>query len=210
MDQHVAQPLAEIPPGYMRNPYGHLVPVGSIKPSVLLQHETVVKMCGEALMVHQALATFREEMFDSVDAFMALLSQEYGAKPRSSGNTALESFDGLAKVEISTGHFLTFGPELDVAKSLIDECLTKWSEGSNENLKALVNDAFAVGDGGKLQVDRVLALRRVSIDDPVWKRAMDAIGDALKVSRSKRYIRFHTRPNVDAKWEQITLDMARV
>lgn len=195
---------------YMLNVFGSWIPKRMIPPQTLLEDQTVRDMVGRAAEMHQALVAFRENAFDTVDAFMALLAEQYGAKGRSNANTQLTSFDGRLKVEISTGNFLTLGPELQAAKLLIDECLSRWSEGANDNLRAIVNDAFAVGAEGKLRVDRILALRRVAIDDPAWKRAMEAISDAVRVTRSKRYVRFHRRENESAPWEQITLDVARV
>jgi hypothetical protein len=199
-----------VPEDMMENPHGHWVPKKAIRPDVLLEDQVVHPLCQQALKMQAQLLEFRTNAFSDVDGFMIVLADKYGAKPRSASNTLFTSFDGLWKVEVSTGHFLTLGPELDAAKSLIDECLTLWSAGANENIQALVNDAFAVGEGGRLRVDRVLALRRVEITDPKWKRAMEAISDAVRTTHSKRYIRFHRRDNADDPWRQITLDVARV
>jgi hypothetical protein len=198
------------PEGTMVSVHGYFVPISKIRPDVLLQDQTVRHLCERAQDMQALLAAFRHDAFSDADAFLLVLAEKYNAKPRSASNTTMESFDGLLKVEVSTGHFLTLGPEISAAKSLIDECLTAWSEGGNDNLRAIVNQAFAVGEGGKLRIDRILALRRTEIADPVWKRAMEAISDAVKATHSKRYIRFHKRENADAPWVQITLDMARV
>ena len=37
-----------------------------------------------------------------------------------------------------------------------------------------------------------------------------AIGDAVRVTHSKRYVRFYRRPRHDVDWEQISLDLSRV
>jgi hypothetical protein len=209
MDMEVTQaPVSTA--GMMLNAHGYWVPERLVRPETKLEDQTVKMLCGRAREMRGQLASFRFEAFADVDQFMEILAERYGAKPRSTGNTTLTSFDGLQKVEISTGHFLTLGPELQSAKSLIDECLEEWSEGANDNLKVLVNDAFAVGEGGKLRVDRILALRRVDIADAKWQRAMAAISDAIRVTHSKRYVRFHERTDANAPWKQIALDVARV
>ncbi len=189
---------------------GKMNPKRWVRPAVLLEDQTVHDMCDRAAALSATLAAFRESMFDDVEAFLNLISEKYGAKPRSRGTVSLLSYDGLLRVEVSTGHFLSLGPELQAAKSLIDDCLTAWSEGANENLRAIVNDAFEVGAEGKLRVDRILALRRVAIDDHKWRAAMEAISDAVRVTHSKRYVRFHQRATPDTPWKQIVLDVARV
>jgi hypothetical protein len=208
MDGDTAAPA--VPDDLIMRSDGSFISRRMLRPDVLLQDQVVHLLCDRAQAVQQQLLAFREAAFSDVDEFLGVLTDKYGAKPRRGSNTTLESIDGLFRVEISTGHFLTLGPELQAAKSLIDECLIEWSAGGNDNLRALVNDAFDVGTEGSIRVDRILALRRVVIEDAKWKRAMEAISDAVRVTRSKRYIRFHQRPNADAKWQQISLDIARV
>jgi hypothetical protein len=198
-----------VPDDLVLTPGGGWVSRSRMRPDVLLQDQTVLMLCQRAMQMQKALLEFREAAFSDVDEFLVVLAEKYGAKNRRGSNTTLETLDGLFRVEVSTGHFLALGPELNAAKALIDECLVEWSAGGNQNLRAIVNDAFDVGTEGRVAVDRILALRRVAIEEPKWKRAMDAISDAIKITRSKRYIRFHARPNLDAKWQQIPLDAAR-
>lgn len=201
----------EVPAGYMRAGDGALIPVSKIKPEHLLEDELVRALSEEAQALSAQLATFRSRALQQLDAFLALLGQKYETeKGGKKGNFSVTSFDGSLEIKVAMGDFLTFGPELQVAKTLIDQCITSWSEGSDDNIKTIINDAFAVGKEGKLQVDRILGLRRLSISDPQWTRAMDAISDAIRVSRSKRYVRFYSKPNEDAPMTQVPLDVARV
>ncbi|MFT5615974.1 MAG: hypothetical protein ACI8Q6_003267 [Granulosicoccus sp.] len=102
-----------------------------------------------------------------------------------------------------------FGAELQAAKELIDNCVERWSEGVNDNLRVMVNQAFQVGKKGHIDTGRVLVLRRLDIDDPEWISAMDAISDAVRVTGSRTNIRFY---ETDPKGERraIRLDMALV
>ena len=79
-----------------------------------------------------------------------------------------------------------------------------------DELKAIVTDAFKVNKEGKVDKDRILGLRRFQFDDDRWKRAMQAISDSVRVTRSKEYIRFYRRPAPDQDFVQIPLDLARV
>ena len=157
------------------------------------------------------LVDFKSRVFADIEAHQALLDERYqiriGGKR---GGLNLQSFDGRLRVQLSMEDSITFGPELRQAKTLIDGCLQRWTEGANANLAALVNDAFSVGEGGKVRVDRVLGLRRLEIDEPEWNRAMQAIADAIRVCRSKAYVRLYRRMSAEEAFQLVVLDVARV
>ena len=66
-------------------------------------------------------------------------------------------------------------------------------DSSNDNLKAIVNDAFQLDKHGQLARYRIFALRRFKIKDPVWKEAMELIDKAITVTSTKQYISFSVR-----------------
>ena len=105
---------------------------------------------------------------------------------------------------------IAFGPELQAAKALIDQCLNRWTQDGNDNIRAIVMDAFRVDKGTEIAVDRILGLRRYNIDDEDWQRAMTAIGDAVRVVSSKSYIRFYRQDDPDGRPEIIPLNIANV
>jgi hypothetical protein len=206
--------LAALPPqddpAFLMGPRGSLIATKHIAPAALMEDQIVKNLIERAREISHLLVKFRADAFDEVDTYMAILAEKFGAQPRKSSNTQLTDFSEHFRVEVSTGTFLSLGPELQAAKSLVDECLGRWSENADDNLRTIVNDAFDVGSEGRVKVDRILALRRVQIHDDTWKRAMEAITEAVRITRSKRYVRFHYRENIDAKWQQIPLDLARV
>jgi hypothetical protein len=195
----------------MENNLGHFVPAALVRPEHKLEDQLVRGLVEKAAAQHAAIAAFKAEAFGDVRALLALLGERYEVKLGGvRGGVQLHSYDGLMRVTVSVADVMTFGPELLAAKALIDECITEWSVGASDNIRTIVNDAFAVGDGGKLQIDRVLALRRLEIPDDKWRRAMEAIGVALRVAQTREYIRIYRRPNRDAQFEQIVLDASRV
>lgn len=195
---------------YMLNAEGALVPAANVKAEHKLENYLVFDLLERATELADALVMFKHHAFAEIDAFVALIAKEYGVeKGGIKGNLTLKSFDGQTMVQVSMGDFITFGIELQAAKNLIDECIGKWAAGADTNLRTIVNDAFAVGKEGKLQADRILGLRRLQIDDPTWARAMEAISNAVRVTRTKRYVRFYRRPTPDADFVQVSLDMAR-
>ena len=146
-----------------------------------------------------------------MSAFKSLLGEKYNVKVGGKkGNITLQSFDGLKKVQIQIGDFISFGPALQVAKDLVDECLQEWSSGARDEIRVIVNQAFDVGKEGKINTQAILQLRRLGITDPKWLKAMEAISDSIRISSSKEYIRFYKRETFSSEWMPLSLDIAKV
>jgi hypothetical protein len=203
-------PQAGVPEGYMRDARGRLVPLALVKPEQMLEDALVRGIHEKAEKLSAALLEFRESAFEDVEALLAILADKYSVNLGGDrGNITLDTFDGELIVQVSIGDQIDLGPELQVAKTLIDRCIHSWSQGADVKLQALVNDAFDVDKKGNINVGRVLALRRMNIDDGDWKKAMDAIGNATRVVRSKRYLRLYRKDGANAK-QQVPLDLASV
>ncbi|EGU31989.1 DUF3164 family protein, partial [Vibrio scophthalmi] len=141
-------------------------------------------------------------------AFLDLLAEKYNRKTGGEkGNVTFSSYDGSTQVQISVQNSQVFGPELQIAKALIDECINDWSEGANDKLKVIIVDAFDVDKEGNLNTGRILSLRRIAITDARWQEAMKAIGDSILISSTKPYLRFKERDE-QGKMNNITLDIA--
>lgn len=196
---------------YMADAKGSLVPVDLIKPQRLLEDEVVRKIVGYALALSEQVARFKAHTFDDIAGFEALLAQEYGAKlggPK--GNKTLMSFDGLFKVTVQVSDYTVFGPELQMGKALVDECLNEWSEGSRDEIRAIVTRAFNTDKEGQVSIAQIYALLRHDIKDPRWLRAMEAIRDAMRVVGSKTYVRCYRRATFDGAWQAVSIDLAKV
>lgn len=72
----------------------------------------------------------------------------------------------------------------------------------------LVQQAFETDKEGKINVGRVLALRRLEITDEKWQRAMQAIGESVQVVGTKTYMRFYERVDGSEQYTPISLDFA--
>lgn len=194
---------------FMADAGGRLVPVDLVKPAHKLEDETVRKVIGYARDLNAQIARFRGHTFDDVNSFVDLLAQEYGGKRGGTkGNVTLSSYDGTLKVVVQVQDQLSFGPELQVAKTLVDECITAWSEGSNDNIRALVEHAFQVDKEGRINREALFALRRLEIKDAHWQAAMAALGDAIRVIGSREYVRFYERADARSSWEPISINLA--
>ena len=198
-----------VPEGYLQDAAGRLVPLANVKAEHLVEDELVRRLDALARTQSEALSALKATAFAEVDTLLAMLAEKYGAAPGGKGgNVTLASYDGSLRIQSVIGHNLDFGPELQSAKALIDGCLDRWTQGGNPNIRAIVSDAFDIGQEGRLRVDRILGLRRLSIDDKDWLRAMEAISNAVRVTQSKRYVRFYRRDTPASAYKQVALDLA--
>lgn len=188
---------------------GSLIPDGAVKPVDKLQDEIVRSIVGAALPLSALISAFRQETLDAVDEFVLLLEQEYSARRGGSkGNLTFTSYDGLLKICVQVSENVVFGPELQVAKGLVDDCLREWSAGSSDNIRAIINRAFDVDNQGRINRNDLFGLLRLEIEDARWQEAMRAIRDSIRVVGSKRYVRMYRRLDPKAAWAAITIDMA--
>lgn len=196
---------------YVNKGKGELIALSAIKPEHIEEDELVRRLSAKAAEMNASLASFRDEIFAEVTAYRDLLAEKYGVKRRGvKGNITLSTVDTGLRLTIAIGETLTFGPELEVAKELIDGCIRRWSEGSSNNIRALVDQAFQVDKKGKLNTDRILGLRRLQMEDDTgdWEKAMNIIGDSVRVMASKEYARFYMVDKETGVDTPIRLDLA--
>tara|TARA_R110002072_G_scaffold302699_1_gene487414 strand:+ start:7268 stop:7915 length:648 start_codon:yes stop_codon:yes gene_type:complete len=189
---------------------GRLVPINLVSDHKKLEDDTVRKIMGYAEELSAQIARFKGHTHDDLATLMDLISEKYGVKKGGKkGNTTFTTFDGCLKVQIAIHDFIEFGPELQIAKQLIDECIADWSAGTGDEIKALVNHAFEVDKPGQVNREALSSLRRLEIDDDRWRAAVEAINDSMRVVGSKSYIRFHRRATPDGAWEAVTIDISK-
>ncbi|TMV10372.1 DUF3164 family protein [Ruegeria sediminis] len=195
---------------YMTDAKGALVPLDLVRPQDQLQDETVRKIVGYAMALSAQVKRFKSHVFDDIGAFEAILAQEYDATVGGAkGNKTLLSFDGLFKVQVQVSDRIDFGPELQIAKELVDECLNEWSADARPEIRAIVTRAFNTDKAGQINRSEIFMLLRLEIEDARWRRAMDAIRDAMRVVGSTTYVRCYERDSADAPWRAITIDLAK-
>jgi hypothetical protein len=195
---------------HMHDAKGGLVPAELVKPQHKLEDEVVRKIMGYAIALSDQVARFKEHTFEDIGGFEALLAQEYDAKVGGEkGNKTLMSFDGLFKVTVQVADNIVFGPELQIAKALVDECLNEWSEGARDEIRAIVTRAFNTDKEGQINRSEIFMLLRLEIEDARWQRAMKAIRDAMRVVGSKTYVRCYRRETFDGPWQAVSIDLAK-
>ena len=195
---------------YMADAKGNLVPVEAIKPADRLEDEVVRKIMVFASSLSDQISRFRGHTMTDLGEFDALLQQEYNAtKGGPKGNRTYQTFDGLKKVTIQIADFVDFGPQLQVAKRLLDECLTEWAADSRQEIRAVITRAFNTDKEGQVNRSEIFMLLRLDIEDARWQDAMRAIREAMRITGSKEYVRFYERAKITDGWRAVTIDMAK-
>lgn len=200
----------EIPNGYMVNAVGHLVPIESIREIDLARDEFVKGVIAKAGEVAEVLEEFKKRLAGDMQAFLELSAEKYGVDLGGArGNLSLTSYDGRFKVLRAVSERLDFDERLQAAKELVDACLREWSKDAGPELRTLVESAFQVDKKGRINAKRILSLRALKIDHSTWKKAMDAISDAVTVVGSCTYYRVYKRDE-EGNYHQIALDFSAV
>ncbi|EMK0351700.1 TPA: DUF3164 family protein [Citrobacter freundii] len=195
---------------YMKDRKGRLVPIAQVSDYDQAMDTFVREQVATAKAKRDELSAFKSRTFDDCYAWLDLAAEKYGRKRGGAkGNVTFSSFDGNQQITIRVQDSLTYGPEMQIAKDLMDECMMEWSEGANANLVAIIKDAFQVDQEGKLNIYRILSLRRIKIDDERWRKAMDAVAESLLVAVSKTYINFREKDK-DGRLINISLDIATI
>lgn len=194
---------------YKTNALGHLVPLSTIKQVDLDRDELISDLFVKAIALSDDMAKFKKLATGDVSAFVDLAAEKYrkniGGKK---GNITLLSFDGCQKIQISIQEHMHFDERILAAKEIIYECVAKWTQDSNDNVKALIDLAFKADKNGRLATGKILSLLRLEINDPDWQNAMTALKDSIQVIGSTSYIRFYQRNTANEMFHQVSLDLA--
>lgn len=200
-----------VPPGYMPDAQGRMVPLSMIKPIDLLRDQTVYSIAMQAKDLNAILAKFKVMAFADLAAFVEASAEQYKVKiGGEKGHVTVHSHDGRFKVVRSMHDQIRFDEQLVAAKELVDACLNEWTETGRDEIKILVNEAFKVNEHGAVRASEVMKLLRFNITDERWQTAMEAIRNSITVMGSKPYIRIYERIGNTDRYEAISLDVSKL
>lgn len=195
---------------HMVDAKGRYTPIETIKPEDKLQDETVRKVMRHARDLSAQIGRFKAHTFDDLGDYEALLAQEYGGKVGGAkGNKTFMTFDGLMKIQVQVQDYIDFGPQLQIAKGLVDDCLNEWAADANAELRTIVTRAFNTDKAGQINRSEIFMLLRLDIEDERWKKAMEAIRAAMRIVGSKTYVRCYERRSIEDGWQAVTIDLAK-
>lgn len=179
---------------YYEDARGTLVPEEMVKPVDQLRDQLVASIMNKMFKLRLDMESVKTQVLEDIDTFMMLAAGEYGVQlGGKKGNLTLSTFDGKYRIIIRMNDRQSFTEGIYLGKELIDKCIEKWSDGEDPYLKVIVDQAFQVNQSGRMDIRRILALRKLEIDDPDWKKAMDIISNAVQVETSKQHILIYVR-----------------
>lgn len=195
---------------FMEDAKGALIPEANIKPEDKLQDQMVRSIMKHALALNAQLERFRDHTMGDLAEFDTILAEKYGAKiGGKKGNRTYQTIDGKMKIQVQVADLIDFGPELQIAKSLIDECVTEWSADSRAEIQTLITRAFNTDKSGQINRAELFKLLNLAIQDDRWIRAMEAIRGSIRITGSKEYVRFYTRNSQKDEFKAVTIDLAK-
>lgn len=183
-----------------------------VKPKDKLEDQSVRKIIAFARDLSDQIMRFKLHTMGDLATLDQLLAEQYGFVKQGNkgkGNRTYMTFDGLMMVRVQVADFMDFGPELQIAKGMIDECLTEWSADSRAEIQTIITGAFSTEKEGQVNRNEVLRLLRLNIADERWSRAMDAIRAAERPRSSKEYVRFGVRERPEDEFTTISIDLAK-
>lgn len=196
----------QIPAGFMQDANGNLIHEDNIKPLDLMRDDLVRQIVGAGLEVAKEVDKFKSRTEADIAALISLAAEKHGVTiGGKQGNVTLYSFDGKYKIIRQNAKKIKFDEQLIAAQKLIYECVHEWTEGSNKNVKALIDKAFEMDRDGNISSSRVLGLCSLNIDDMRWKRAIDAIKESIMVIGTKSYVRLYQRVGQTEEYVPIAL-----
>ena len=183
-----------------------------VKPQHKLEDQTVRKIIAFAQELSAQIGRFKLHTMADLGALDQIMEEQHGfvkTGNKGKGNRTYMTFDGLMKVQVQVAEFMDFGPELQIAKGLIDQCLTEWSADSRPEIQTIVTRAFNTDKEGHVNRSEILMLLRLDIKDERWLKAMDAIRAAQRPRSAKEYVRFGMRADTKEDFTTITIDLAK-
>lgn len=99
--------------------------------------------------------------------------------------------------------------KLLAAKALVDECVTRWSEGGRDEIRQLAEMSFTKNAKGEYSRSGMVRLRRMNSTDPLWEEAMNQIRKAEIVDGVTSYLLVSVRDK-DGKYHPLPMDIASI
>ena len=197
-------------PGYWIDARRRLVPAALVPPEAQLEDQAARTITAYALDLHHQIQRWTRHSHDDVATLLDLLVERYGATRRGGrrGNVTLRSYDGRCRVQVQIQDRIALGPELQAARDLITECIADWTVDARAEVQALIQHAMEPDAEGRVSLAGVLQLRRLDIDDARWRGAQAAIGDAIRVVGTTRYLRAYVRCTPEGAWQAVPIDAA--
>ena len=187
------------------DPEGNEIPVKYIDKDVVKRDKSVVKIFKHVEHLAEMIEKEKSAISSLIRDYLKEIADKYNQDWK--GNTTLYDFSQELRVDVSISNNITFSEKLQIAKGKIDNCVKRWSESSDDKVKAVIERAFKTDKKGNLDTKMILKLRGLKFKDAEWKEAMELISDAIIVASTKEYFTFARKKDKGA-WENVSLNFS--
>ncbi len=198
-----------IPPGYLEDAQGRLVPEKMVRPHELQRDALVRDLVGRIEQARAQMSVLKRDLLADVAAHIQLVAEAYDVRiSGTNGNVSLTSYDGRLKIDRDIADRIQIGEQIQAAEELIREIL---DEIQDPIARAIVDRAFRRNrKTGELSAARLVDLISVKLDDERWERAVAAIRDAIQTVGTVTYFRAYRRDEPNEPWQMIPLDFSAI
>lgn len=190
-------------------PDGFKIPANRV-PVIDRKKDTIAhRYLNKAKSLNTKIAEFKTKMLKDIDAIYAEMLKEANLEPTDrKGNFMLYSFDKSIKIMVKVSDRIEFDDHITIAQEKIKEFLNKKTEGADQDLAELVNNAFTTTKG-RLDTKRILGLFNLKIKHKLWLEAIELIKTSITRNQSKRYVTVYER-NGEGEYKAIPVNLAAV
>lgn len=170
---------------------------------------TLGALLKKAEKISDLLMAFKVESFDLADELYHQMMMEANiTATERKGNYTLFSFDKSVKLEVNVSDRIEFDENINFAQLKLNEFITAKTEGSDMELRELINNAFTTSKG-RLDTKRILGLFSLKINHPLWVEAMELIKKAISINNTVRYLTISTRDAM-GHYNQVNLNFSNI
>lgn len=192
---------------------GDWIPEAYIKPLDKMRDQTVESIHALARKVEDSMLEAKLQMISHLEEFLEQTAADRKVKEDWKGNLTLDSFDGTKRVERRISDLISFSEGLQLAKTVIDEFMSKRMHGADPALAKIVSKAFNLDKKrGKVDTGMLMRLIRIDIDDPLWRKAMGILKDSIQTTATKAYLSISEKVQTEGgeQWRKVCLDFASI
>jgi len=194
-------------PKTMRDNNGNNVPLKYVSSYDRARDAASRRIHRRFIQARKLLESVVAESIQDLDK-LASLKESLGDK----GNFSTTSFDGLIRVSIRQRYNIFLDERVVKARELmlkyVNGVLSRVGDSDASALRLIVSEAFKANSQGFLSTSRIFSLLRMEINDHDWRDAKGILQNCIIPQKGKRYLTCDVRPNMQADFSTIRLDIA--
>jgi len=199
---------------YFLDKNGRLIPESAIDEVDRRRHNTVIRNVKKMYKLHKELEKLKAYVLDSVEKFEEFSRKKHKVIGGKKGYLTLHDYSKQYKIEIDVKPYIALNESFSHAVEKIENCIQRWNQDAHESpytqyIQEILKEALNL-EAGNVSHARLLSLRKLKIDDPEWKEAMNLLDKGREVVDSKRSARLYKKNEKTGEMEHLSLNFSNV